>query len=177
MIVEVVRGTAGQCRTGGPPCWVPRCREPRPRGPAVPSLTFPSLHQFVLDSTDIRSLAEFYRQLLGYSYRPGDEPPPQGTDDERGRDWLVLVEAPGTVGLAFQQVPRLPASTWPEDGVAQQAHLDLVVSTREELEVQHARALELGARVLSDRSDDATEALRVYADPAGHPFCIFVHED
>jgi hypothetical protein len=28
--------------------------------------------------------------------------------------------------------------------------------------------------MLDDRSDDPQEPLRVYADPAGHPFCIFV---
>jgi hypothetical protein len=42
------------------------------------------------------------------------------------------------------------------------------------LDAQHRRALELGARLLRDRSDDPEEPLRVYADPAGHPFCIFV---
>jgi hypothetical protein len=35
----------------------------------------------------------------------------------------------------------------------------------------------LGARLLLDRSDDQDEPLRVYADPAGHPFCIFVAPD
>jgi Glyoxalase-like domain len=35
-------------------------------------------------------------------------------------------------------------------------------------------ALALGARLLQDRSDDPHEPLRVYADLAGHPFCIFV---
>jgi hypothetical protein len=29
-----------------------------------------------------------------------------------------------------------------------------------------------GARLIQDRSDDPEEPLRVYADPAGHPFCI-----
>jgi hypothetical protein len=46
--------------------------------------------------------------------------------------------------------------------------------SRELLDHQHARALRLGARLLVDRSDDSTEQLRVYADPTGHPFCIFV---
>src|SRR6266540_617074 len=46
--------------------------------------------------------------------------------------------------------------------------------TAAELDVQHQRALALGARLLHDRSDDPQEPLRVYADPAGHPFCIFV---
>jgi hypothetical protein len=32
----------------------------------------------------------------------------------------------------------------------------------------------LGARLLDDHADDPEEPLRVYADPAGHPFCIFV---
>jgi hypothetical protein len=32
----------------------------------------------------------------------------------------------------------------------------------------------LGATVLEDRFDDPQEALYVFADPAGHPFCIFV---
>ena len=35
----------------------------------------PRLLQTVIDSTDIRSTAEFYRQLLGLRYRPGDEAP------------------------------------------------------------------------------------------------------
>ena len=37
--------------------------------------TFPVLDQVVLDTTDVRALAEFYRKLLGYVYRAGDEPP------------------------------------------------------------------------------------------------------
>jgi hypothetical protein len=53
-------------------------------------------------------------------------------------------------------------------------HLDLTVPTVEDLDAQHERALALGARELHDRSDDPEEPLRVYADPAGHPFCIFV---
>jgi hypothetical protein len=33
----------------------------------------PTLRQVVLDGEDARALAEFYRQLLGYHHRPGDE--------------------------------------------------------------------------------------------------------
>jgi hypothetical protein len=54
--------------------------------------SYPTLRSVVLDATDARGLAEFYRQLLGYDYRPGDEPPPPGDPDPRGRDWLVLVD-------------------------------------------------------------------------------------
>ena len=53
-------------------------------------------------------------------------------------------------------------------------HLDFTVDTADELAEQHERALRLGARVLDDQSTDAEEPLYVYADPAGHPFCIFV---
>jgi hypothetical protein len=53
-------------------------------------------------------------------------------------------------------------------------HLDTTVPTMSDLQVQHQRALALGARLLFDRSDDELEPLFVYADPAGHPFCIFV---
>jgi len=45
-----------------------------------------SLGQVVLDCTDARRLAEFYRELLGFRYRPGDERPPAGELDPRGQD-------------------------------------------------------------------------------------------
>ncbi|TDB75463.1 VOC family protein [Micromonospora sp. KC723] len=130
--------------------------------------------QVVLDCTDARSLAEFYRSLLGLVYRPGDEPPEAGAVDERGRDWLVLRTPDGLRQLAFQQVDQLPAATWPQGPVPQQLHLDLTVASVEELRVQHERVLRLGGRLLRDRIDDPEEPLRVYADPAGHPFCLFV---
>jgi hypothetical protein len=56
----------------------------------------------------------------------------------------------------------------------QQLHLDLTVRTTADLDAQHERVRALGGRLLRDRSDDPEEPLRVYADPAGHPFCIFV---
>jgi hypothetical protein len=135
---------------------------------------FPEFRQVVLDSTDARALAEFYRQLLGLTYRPGDEPPATGEPDPQGRDWLVLRDSAGTARMAFQQVPDLPEVTWPAGPVPQQLHLDLTVPTAADLDAQHERALTLGARLLYDRSGDPQEPLRVYADPAGHPFCIFV---
>jgi catechol 2,3-dioxygenase-like lactoylglutathione lyase family enzyme len=139
-----------------------------------PEVKHPRLLQVVLDSTDARALAEFYRQLLGLRYRAGDEPPPIGSPDPRGRDWLVLRDSAGTNRLAFQQVAKLARVTWPEGPIPQQLHLDLTVPDMEELNAQHERALALGAQLLRDRSDDAEEPLRVYADPAGHTFCIFV---
>lgn len=131
------------------------------------------LRQTVLDCSDPRGLAEFYRRLLGLTYRPGDEPPADGTPDERGADWLVLQGSPG-VRLAFQAVADLPRATWPTGPHPQMLHLDLDVATAEELDRQHDRALNLGAALLRDRADDPEEPLRVYADPAGHPFCVFL---
>jgi catechol 2,3-dioxygenase-like lactoylglutathione lyase family enzyme len=136
----------------------------------------PKLRQVVLDCTDARALAEFYRQLLGLQYRPGDESPPSGEPDPRGQDWLVLRDADGAPRLAFQQVAELPEATWPTGPHPQQLHLDLTVPTAADLDVQHQRALALGGRVLYDRSADPEEPLRVYADLAGHPFCLFVAE-
>ena len=135
---------------------------------------FPTLLQTVLDCPDARALAEFYRELLGLSYRPGDEPPAPGEPDLQGRDWLVLRDSAGQRRLAFQQVDALAPATWPDGPRPQMLHLDLTVPSAEELDRQHERAQRLGARMLYDRSDDPDEPLRVYADPAGHPFCLFV---
>jgi hypothetical protein len=86
----------------------------------------------------------------------------------------VLRNPAGGMQLAFQQVDELPPATWPEHGVPQQLHLDMTVPTLADLERQYARVLELGGRLLYDRTDDPEEPLRVFADPAGHPFCVFV---
>ncbi len=139
-----------------------------------PERAFPELRQVVLDCTDARVLAEFYRRLLGLRYRPGDEPPANGGPDPQGEDWLVLRDTAGNASMAFQQVAVLPEATWPDGPIPQQLHLDMTVPTTADLDAQHERALALGARLLHDRSDDPEEPLRVYADPAGHPFCIFV---
>lgn len=133
---------------------------------------FPHLLHTVLDTTDVRGLAEFYRELLGLHYRPGDEPPADGSTDDA--DWLVLVGEGEKRMLAFQQVERLERTTWPEPDVPMQLHLDMTVPDVEALERQRLRAEALGAELRLDRSDDPDEPLYVFADPAGHPFCIFV---
>ncbi len=133
----------------------------------------PRIRQVVLDTTDARGLAEFYRELFGLRYRSGDEPPTPGEPDPRGSDWLVLRNDDG-VPLAFQQVDELAASSWPDPTVPQQLHLDTTVESVEELRIEHDRAIGLGAVLILDRIDDVDEPLRVYADPQGHPFCIFV---
>ncbi|MCC9146823.1 MULTISPECIES: VOC family protein [unclassified Arthrobacter] len=134
---------------------------------------FPQVLHTVLDTTDVRGLAEFYRHLLGLQYRPGDEPPVgEGMPDDV--DWLVLTDGQGNRKLAFQHVDHLKRTTWPLPDVPMQMHLDLTVPDRATLEHHHSRALALGAELRFDRTDDLDEPLYVYADPAGHPFCIFV---
>ncbi len=136
--------------------------------------SYPTILQTVLDAADPRATAEFYRQMFGLHYRPGDEPPPAGEPDENGQDWLVLLMQDGSRSLAFGKADDVAGTTWPEPGVPQQMHLDTSVSSVDQLERQHERALGLGARLRFDRTDDPDEPLRVYVDPAGHLFCIFV---
>jgi catechol 2,3-dioxygenase-like lactoylglutathione lyase family enzyme len=133
---------------------------------------YPRLLHTVLDTTQPRALAEFYRELLGLRYRPGDEPPADAGEDDV--DWLVLTDEAGNRLLAFQRVDVLRRTTWPHHTVPMQLHVDFTVTNVEELRRHRGRAEELGARVLVDRTDDPDEPLYVFADPSGHPFCIFV---
>ncbi|PCC55128.1 VOC family protein [Brevibacterium aurantiacum] len=133
---------------------------------------YPEMLHTVIDTRDPQGLAEFYRQLLGYSYRDGDVPPALGTTDDA--DWLVLVDSNGTRKLAFQLVDELTPTTWPRPEVPMQMHVDFTVTDTDELERHRTRAEELGATLLFDHSDDLDEPLYVFTDSAGHPFCIFV---
>ncbi|MEI2775975.1 MAG: VOC family protein [Tetrasphaera sp.] len=136
-------------------------------------VTAPRIRQVVLDCEQPRDVAEFYRALFPeLAYRPGDEQPPAGEPDPLGQDWLVL-RGPG-FGLAFQAVRTNPRPTWPDAQIPQQLHLDTTVPDVDSLAAARARVRELGGVELLDRSDDDEEPLVVFADPAGHPFCIFV---
>ena len=76
-----------------------------------------------------------------------------------GDDWRLGVQ------LAPNHVPP----EWP-NGTPQQMHLDLWV---DDLASAHEEAISLGARLLKAADDpDANEVFQVYADPAGHPFCL-----
>jgi predicted enzyme related to lactoylglutathione lyase len=123
-----------------------------------------SLRNVVLDTTDVPRLAEFYRDLLDWSFPDGYDP-----DD---LSWRTLV-GPAGERLGFQQAESVTPTTWPDPAVPQQLHLDFLLDSVEELEERHQRALQLGAVVRMDRSDDPDEMLRVYVDPAGHTFCLF----
>ena len=135
-------------------------------------MTYPVLSNTAIDARYARALAEFYRELLGVRYRAGDEPPgpPQAYDS----DWLVLVDEQDRRVLAVQAKPDLRPSTWPSEEVPMQMHMDFRVPDAAELATQRARAAQLGARMLRDRSADPDEPLYVMGDPEGHPFCLLV---
>ncbi len=136
--------------------------------------SYPRLVNTVLDATDVRGLAEFYRRLLGLTYRPGDEPRREADDDA---EWLVLLTAEGQRLLAFQQVETLHRTTWPSPEVPMQMHLCFYVEEPDDLDVQRQRAEALGAKLLLHRTEEPDEPLYVLADPAGHPFCLYTHPD
>lgn len=114
----------------------------------------------VLDCPDPRALAEFYAGLLG-----------QQVASDGDDSWQSLRGDGSGVSLAFQRVTNYVAPRWP-DGPPQQLHLDLTVDN---LATAHRGAIALGATALSPRSEPEpgkTSGFRVYADPAGHPFCL-----
>ena len=81
----------------------------------------------------------------------------------------MRLRAPGGGGgLAFQRAPELVPTRWPDPRYPQQLHLDFDVA---DIEVAHEQVIALGARFLHD-SKSAVSGFRVYADPAGHPFCL-----
>ena len=117
----------------------------------------------VLGTSDPQALARFYQRLLGWPLRD-DEP-----------DWATLRPADGGTGLSFQREADHVAPVWPpRQGEQQmQMHLDLQV---DDLDAASALAEQAGARLLDDHSD-GPEHVRVFADPAGQPFCLFVRLD
>ena len=83
-------------------------------------------------------------------------------------DWhSVFVD--GQERLGIQLAPNHLAPEWPA-GTPQQIHLDLFV---DDIGAAHHEAVALGARLLKPADDiESTRGYQVYADPAGHPFCL-----
>src|SRR6185503_277380 len=106
--------------------------------PSTSPAEHPFVRQVVLDCRHPRALAEFYRELLGYAYRPGDEPPPADQPDPLGGDWLVLrpeaADPSSGRGIAFQQADDYVPPVWSTGGEPtapgrqqQMVHLDMTV--------------------------------------------------
>jgi predicted enzyme related to lactoylglutathione lyase len=106
----------------------------------------------VFDAADLDAESSFWAGVFDGTVRRDD-------------DWhMVQVDGASKVGV--QLAPGHTPPQWPDGVPQQQIHLDLWV---EDVASSHARVMELGARVLSEAGDNN---FQVYADPAGHPFCL-----
>jgi predicted enzyme related to lactoylglutathione lyase len=115
-----------------------------------------SLRAVVFDCPDPSALAAFYADLLN------------GRLDISDPEWCEVHAGDPTFKLAFQRATPYSSPEWP-DGTPQQIHLDLTVS---DLPAAGLRAAELGAVVLTGPVEEPGGIYVVYADPAGHPFCL-----
>jgi catechol-2,3-dioxygenase len=111
------------------------------------------LFAVTIDAGDALALARFYAALLGMEVTYEG---PEG----------ALIAGDGK-SVMFQQVSDYNPPRWPDPAYPQQAHLDVIV---DDIDVVQARAIELGASSLNAGGG----SFRVFADPAGHPFCLTI---
>ena len=111
----------------------------------------------VFDAADLQAESAFWAGILGGHVFKDD-------------DWHSVIDSAGEWRIGVQLAPNHVPPEWPDGTQQQQVHLDLHV---EDVRAAHDEALALGARLLQPAPDlDAPEGHKVYADPAGHPFCI-----
>ncbi|MBM9469006.1 VOC family protein [Nakamurella leprariae] len=112
----------------------------------------------VLDTPDVATLTDFYRRLLGWE------------TIEEAPEWARLRSPDGGAGLSFQLEPAYRPPTWPAGTgeLPMMAHLDIEV---DDLDAAGDRAAELGATLAGFQPQ---QHVRVWLDPAGHPFCLFL---
>ncbi len=118
-----------------------------------------SLATVVLDCPDAHALSGFYGRLLGWEAK-WTEP-----------DWVLLENPASGTRLSFQSEAGYEPPVWPEQPGEQQKMLHLDIRC-DDLEEAGAHAVALGA-TLADYQPQ--EDVRVYLDPAGHPFCLFLY--
>lgn len=110
----------------------------------------------VFDAADLRAESSFWAGVFNGHVFEED-------------DWHSVVDAAGAWRVGVQLAPDHVPPDWPH-GTPQQVHLDLHV---DDPRAAHEEVLALGARLLLSAPDlEAEEGHQVYADPAGHPFCI-----
>ena len=112
-----------------------------------------SLFAVTIDAPDASALAHFYAGLMGMDVT------------YEGPEGAMI--AGGGKSVIFQQVNDFNPPRWQDPARPQQAHLDVMV---DDLDTGEVRAIELGATKLVGGG----ETFRVFADPAGHPFCLTV---
>ncbi len=111
------------------------------------------LAAFILDCDEPAALARFYARITGWEIVYEDD------------DWAHLL-APSGPTIAFQRVPEFTPPAWPGSEHPQQAHLDF------EVDDVHASAAELEALGIERHAVQPGDSFVVFADPAGHPFCL-----
>lgn len=108
----------------------------------------------VFDAADLAAESGFWAGLLGGTVEAED-------------DWhSIYVDGQPRIGV--QLAPDHQPPQWP-DGIPQQIHLDLFV---DDIRAAHEHALSVGAKLLREGDADSSQGFQVYADPAGHPFCL-----
>jgi hypothetical protein len=113
------------------------------------------LERVVFDCPDPAELATFWSGLLDLPERL-----------EESADRIVIARSDGRLpNLAMQRVHNYHPPKWPDPSYPEQLHLDLTADDRESRE---RLALQLGATRLPPQGGSCP----VYADPAGHPFCL-----
>ena len=117
-----------------------------------------SLSTVVLDAPDARELADFYGRLLGWEIKVDEG------------DWVMLIRPDGGTSLSFQTEPHYARPVWPgaEGEQLMMLHLDIEV---DDLEEAGAHAVAQGSVLAAFQPQDE---VRVYLDPAGHPFCLWI---
>lgn len=121
----------------------------------APRLAFTTLS---ISAPDPGALARFYAQFLDWEIK-AEEP-----------DWVLLKAADGGVGLAIQTEEHYVRPRWPAGPSDQQMMMHLEIRV-DDLDSAGAHAAALGA-TLADHQPQ--EDVRVYLDPAGHPFCLWL---
>lgn len=116
------------------------------------------LRVFALDCADPLGVAEFYSKITGWAV------------DRDDGDWVEL-RSDGGATLAFQLAPDHVPPIWPSAEHPQQAHIDFSV---DDLDAGEAAVIAAGARKTEVQPDP--DSWRVYLDPAGHPFCLVLHD-
>jgi len=111
----------------------------------------------VFDAADLNAESSFWAEVLGGKVVAED-------------DWHSVIDKDGEWRMGFQLAPNHVAPEWPEGTQQQQIHLDVWI---DDLPSAHNEVVDLGARLLRAADDPgADEGFQVYADPAGHPFCL-----
>lgn len=116
------------------------------------------LSSVALDCPNAGELAAFYADITGGEITFADE------------SWATVKGPNGRID--FQTVPGHLPPVWPDETSSMQMHLDFYV---EDLAVAEARVLAAGATKY-DFQPNAGHC-HVYADPAGHPFCLTTWDD